>query len=168
MTTPRPRCRHALAAFVAAAVAAAPARAQLPAEPVALPGQPVGAAPAAVELQAEAEKLPAEELHIRTGIMLLAGLYKTLAQVQDAMSAQAAVAEVMRHSRELHAWAQSVTSLPPISEETARAYERRYLPAIRKLNDHLRAQGERLAASDYYGAQELSLALISLYSMAQQ
>lgn len=112
--------------------------------------------------------LPAEEQHLRAGIMLLAALYESLARVQDAASARAAAPEVTRLAGELHTWAQGVSSLPLLSEKEARTYERRYMPTIRRVNDHLRAQGERLAASDYYGSQELASALVSLYSMAQQ
>lgn len=115
-----------------------------------------------------ADRLPQEEQYIRAGIVLLGGLYNTLAQVQDHDSAQAAVATIVRLTRELQTWAQGVAALPPLSEETKTMYEVRYLPMIRQLNDHLRVQGERLAASDYYGSQDLSTALISLYCTTQQ
>lgn len=111
---------------------------------------------------------PKEELHIRSGVMLLASLYDVLAKVQDKASAQAAVPKIVRISRDLHAWGQAVASLPPLSEKEMRVYENRYLPIIRRVNDHLRAQGERLAAWEYYGSQDLEYALISLYTMAQQ
>lgn len=122
-------------------------------------------APAAA---AELPAMPTEEQHMRAGIMLLAALYDSLARVQDFAGAQAAAPEVARIARELHAWAQGVSALPPLGEKEVRAYERRYLPTIRRVNEHLRAQGERLSASDYYGSQDLAAALISLYSMAQQ
>lgn len=130
------------------------------------PAQQPAAEAAAVEPPLPA--LPAEELHLRTGIMLLAALQKTLAQVSDRQSAQAAVSEVVRLTRELHNWAQGVAVLPVLSKDEVQVYERRYLPAIQQLNDYLRAQGERLAASDYFGVQDLGLALIALYTMAQQ
>lgn len=112
--------------------------------------------------------LSAEEQHIRSGILLLASLYEALAKVQDHASAQAAAPTVVRLSRDLHVWAQGVSALPAVDAELLAVYEKRYLPAIRRINDHLRAQGERLAASDYYGSQDLASALVSLYSMAQQ
>ena len=105
---------------------------------------------------------------MRSGIMLLASLYETLAKVQDRPSAQAAALELVRLSRDLHSWAQGVSALPLLDEKEMRAYERRYLPVIQRVNDHLRVQGERLAASDYFGSQDLAQALISLYSTAQQ
>lgn len=149
-------CHHSLIAPAALALVAAglPCAAQQSAE--------------AMEGDLQAPVMPVEELHMRSGIMLLASLYESLARVQDFNSAQTAAPEVARLSRELHSWAQGVSALPPLGEKEVRAYERRYLPAIRRVNDHLRAQGERLAASDYYGSQELAAALISLYSMAQQ
>lgn len=137
----------------------------------AVPAVPFGAAPVADEAPPAALQtpaLPAEQQHIRSGILLLANLSETLARVQDFNSAQAAAAEVTRAAHALHSWAQGVSALPPLSEKDVRAYERRFLPIIRRVNDHLRAQGERLAASDYYGSQELAAALIALYSMAQQ
>lgn len=112
--------------------------------------------------------MPVEEQHMRSGIMLLAALYETLAKVKDHDSAQAAVPEISRISRDLHSWAQGVSALPPLGEKEMRTYERHYLPTIRRVNDHLRAQGERLAASEYFGSQDLASALITLYSMAQQ
>ena len=122
----------------------------------------------AMEADLQTPSMPMEEQHMRSGIMLLANLSEVLARVQDFNSAQAAAADVTRVARALHSWAQGVSALPPLGEKEVRAYERRYLPTIRRVNDHLRAQGERLAASDYYGSQDLAAALISLYSMAQQ
>lgn len=116
----------------------------------------------------EETPLPAGEMHIRTGIVLMGQIYKTLAQIQDSQSAQASVATIVRYTRELHVWAQAIASLPPLTDEMRHSYERRYLPIIQQLNDHLRVQGERLAASDYYGSQDLSTALISLYCAVQQ
>lgn len=123
---------------------------------------PVGEAPA------PETDLPKEEQHLRKGVMLLAALYDTLMKVQDQSSAQAAVPKIVRLTRELHAWGQGVTALPQLSEKEARTYESRYLPLINRVNEHLRAQGERLAAWEYYGSQDLEYALISLYTMAQQ
>lgn len=151
-----PPLRPSLALFTLMALAAS-----------ALPGAAQQSAEA-MEGDLQTPVMPMEELHMRSGIMLLASLYEVLARVEDFNSAQAAAPEVTRISRELHSWAQGVSALPPLGDKELRAYERRYLPAIRRVNDHLRAQGERLAASDYYGSQDLATALISLYSMAQQ
>lgn len=113
-------------------------------------------------------ELPTEEVHIRTGMMLLSTLYNTLAKVKDRETAQASVPGVVRLTRELHAWGQAMNTLPPLSEPDREMYETRYLPAIRRLNEHLRAQGERLAASEYFGSQDLAVSLISLYVTTQQ
>lgn len=118
--------------------------------------------------EAAASELPVEEVHIRSGIMILAKIYQSLASVQDRDSAQAAVPTLVQLTRELQAWGRGIANLPPLSESTRVAYEARYTSTIRKLNDHLRAQGERLAASDYFGSKDLSTALISLYVSAQQ
>lgn len=122
----------------------------------------------AVDSDMQLPTMSMQELHMRSGIMLLASLYETLAKVQDRPSAQAAALELVRLSRDLHSWAQGVSALPLLDEKEMRAYERRYLPVIQRVNDHLRVQGERLAASDYFGSQDLAQALISLYSTAQQ
>lgn len=114
------------------------------------------------------EQLSPEEKHLRIGIILLAQLCKTMSEVKDAHSAQSAVPIIVRLSRELHMWGQGLTHLPQRSEDAIRAYEQRYLPVIDKLNSHLRVQGERLAASSYFGSQDLSTALIALYSSVQQ
>lgn len=113
-------------------------------------------------------QLPAEELHIRAGIVILAKIYQSLAMVQDQATAQAAVPTLVQLTRELQVWGSAVANLPPLSEGAKATYEARYHPPIRKLNDHLRAQGERLAASDYFGCKDLSAALISLYVSVQQ
>ena len=114
------------------------------------------------------EQLPPEEKHLRTGIIILAQLCKTMSEVNDPQSAQAAVPIIVRLSRELHLWGQGIAQLPQRNETLMSTYERRYLPIIEKLNSHLRVQGERLAASSYYGSQDLPTALMALYSSVQQ
>lgn len=112
--------------------------------------------------------LPAAEQHIRSGIVLLHTLCTTLAKVQDHESAQGSVAIIVRITRELQTWAQGLAALPELTDEEKTLYETSYLPIIGQLNEHLRVQGERLAASDYFGSKDLSTALISLYVTAQQ
>ena len=112
--------------------------------------------------------LSPEELHIRSGIVILAKLYQSMARVQDHDTAQECVPVLVRLTGELQAWGQGVAMLPPLDDAAKSAYESRYLPVIRKLNDHLRTQGERLAASDYFGSQDLATALMSLYMSTQQ
>lgn len=114
------------------------------------------------------QELPREEVQIRSGIVLLGTLCNTLAKVQDHASAQAAVPGIVRLTRDLHAWGQAMNALPQLSESDKSMYEARYLPVIRRLNEHLRAQGERLAASEYFGSQDLAVSLISLYVTTQQ
>lgn len=109
-----------------------------------------------------------EEAHIRAGIVILGRLYNTLAHVRDADSAQAAVPVIVGLTRAVRSWGQAVTGLPLRSPEVIKTYEQRYLPIIDKLNGYLRAQGERLAASNYYDTQDLATALLALYSTVQQ
>ncbi len=117
--------------------------------------------------QESAPLLP-EEAHIRAGIVMLGKLYNVLAQVEDTASAQAAVPAIVGLAREMRSWGQAVAGLPLRGPEIIRVYEHRYLPIIEKLNGYLRAQGERLAASNYYDTQDLATALLALYSTAQQ
>lgn len=119
-------------------------------------------------LTEEAPLLPPEERHIRAGIVLLGTIYNTLARVNDAQSAQMAVPTIVRLTREVQTWAQGVAALPPLDDESRSLYEERYLPIITRINDYLRAQGERLAASGYFGSQDLSTALMSLYNTTRQ
>lgn len=113
-------------------------------------------------------EIPAAERQIRAGLVLLRSLCIALAAVQDRESAQASIPTIVRITRELQTWAQGMAALPPLSEEERSLYEMRYLPIIGQMNDLLRVQGERLAASDYFGSQDLATALISLYSITQQ
>lgn len=113
-------------------------------------------------------RLLPEEAHIRAGIVILGKLCNTLARVSDKASAQAAVPIIVGLSRDLRAWAQLLPSLPLRGQETISVYEHRYMPIIGKLNAYLRVQGERLAASNYYDAQDLATALLTLYTTAQQ
>lgn len=133
-----------------------------------LPLLPAAAVEGDTTLTDTAPLLPPEEQHIRAGIVLLGSLYNVLAQVNDPQSAQAAVPTIVRLTREIQTWAQAVTALPPLDAEKRTLYEVRYLPTIQRINDYLRVQGERLAASDYFGSQDLSTALISLYWTTQQ
>lgn len=132
-----------------------------------LPVLPAQQAGSNITLPTEPE-IPAEEMQIRAGVVLLGMLYSALAKVHDHTSAQSAVPTIVRLTRELHTWGQTMNALPPLSESDRGMYEARYLPAIRRLNEHLRAQGERLAASEYFGSQDLSTALVSLYCTTQQ
>ena len=114
-----------------------------------------------------APALPLPEQRVRVGIILLGELEQVLARVNDHDSAEASVAPVMRLLDKLRYWAQSFTALPPLSEEERCLLEDRYLPVIRKLNERLRSQGERLAAAEYYGSHKLPAALVHLALLNQ-
>lgn len=107
------------------------------------------------------------EQRVRAGIILLGELEQVLARVNDHDSAEASVAPVMRLLEKLRYWAQSFTALPPLSAEERDLMENRYLPVIRKLNERLRSQGERLAAAEYYGSHKLPAALVHLALLNQ-
>lgn len=124
--------------------------------------------PAEQQVGEQDDKLPPEEKHIRTGIILLAKLYKVMEGVRDETEAKIAVPVIVEIMRALREWGQMVPTLPLRSPEEMSVYENRYLPIIRKLNDHLRVQGERLAAANYYESQDLLDALLLLYSTLQQ
>lgn len=111
---------------------------------------------------AAAQALPLPEQRVREGLILLATLHDTLAGIQDQATADAAVAPLMRLQQQLQDWAQSFTTLPPLSEQEQQAYEERYLPIIKKLNARIRTQGDRLAAAEYYGSRDLPAALMHI------
>ncbi len=115
------------------------------------------------------EKLPLSpaEAHLRTGVVMLAKLYKCLADVKDSQTAQSAVPGVVQVTRDLQTWIQTLYSMKQNTEEQE-AIERVYVPIIEKLNSYIEVQGERLSAANYYGSQDLATALTALYVMAQQ
>ncbi len=134
--------------------------------PMSATGQQAGTS--SPEVREEEATLPPEEKHIRTGIILLAKLYKTLTGVEDGTSAQAAVPIIVELTREMQEWGQMVPTLPLRDQEVIDAYELKYMPVIRKINDYLRVQGERLAAANYYESRDLLDALLALYSIVLQ
>lgn len=106
--------------------------------------------------------LPQSEQLIRAGIIMLDQVQKILSGVNDAETAEAAVAPLMRTEAALQEWARTFNALPPLAEEEQNAYEEVYLPIINKLNSRIRVQGERLASAEYYGSRNLPAALIRL------
>lgn len=106
--------------------------------------------------------LPQSEQLIRAGIIMLDQVQKTLSGINDAETAEAAVAPLMRTEAALQEWARAFNALPPLAEEEQNAYEEVYLPIINKLNSRIRVQGERLASAEYYGSRNLPAALIRL------
>ncbi len=117
--------------------------------------------------QSQEPKLEAGEGRIRAGIVLQGILHDTLAGVKDKESAEAATGAIMRLSREMQAWAQGFAALPPLDEETRALYEDKYLPIIRQMNNRIKAQGERIAAAEFYGSQNLPAALVRLVQAMQ-
>lgn len=106
--------------------------------------------------------LPEGEARIRGGIILLGNLCQNMAAINDYNSAETAVPGIMRLCEELKLWMQSFNSLAPLTELEAQVYEERYLPTIRKINNIIEAQAERLGAAEYYGSKNLPAALVRL------
>ena len=116
---------------------------------------------------APAPLLPEGEQRIRTGIMMMADLYKCMASVRDKDSAEAAVPQIMRLCESFSKWPQSFTNLPPLSEPEIQAYEDRYLPTINRINKMIEEQADRLSAAEYYGSLNLPAALVRLLQIHQ-
>lgn len=125
-------------------------------------------APTAPVIQQEAApELSPGEQRIRAGIVLLGVLLETMTKVQDRDTAEAAVAPIVRLSREFRTWGQVFASLPPLDEETQSVYEKRYLPIINKLNERIQLQADRIAAAEFYGSANLPAALVKLVNSVQ-
>ena len=103
------------------------------------------------------------EAHLRTGVVMLAKLYKCLEGVKDSNTAQSAVPGVVQITRDL----QTLYGMKEESDEQE-ILERTYVPIIEKLNSYIEVQGERLSAANYFGSQDLATALTALYITAQQ
>lgn len=132
-----------------------------------VPAQGIPAAPVAESTSSAAAPtapaaLPLPEQRVREGLVLLSTLHDTMARIQDNDSAEAAVAPLMRLHRALQEWTQTFTTLPPLTEQEQQAYEERYLPLFKKLNNRIRTQGERIAAAEYYGSRDLPAALMHI------
>lgn len=127
---------------------------------------PVQAGPPMNQPQQHSTLSPGEA-RIQAGIVMLGVLHNTLASVKDKDSAEEATASIMRFSRELQEWSQGFSALPPLDEDTRMTYEEKYLPIIRQLNNRIRMQGERIAAAEFYGSQNLPAALVRLVQSAQ-
>lgn len=111
--------------------------------------------------------LPEGEKRIRHGIILLGTLCQRMGEIKNHDSAEAAVPHMMRICEELKIWSQSFTNLPPVSSLEIQVYEERYLPAIRKINQLMEAQADRLAAAEYYGSRNLPAALVRIAQINQ-
>lgn len=117
--------------------------------------------------QATEPLLPEGEQRIRTGIMMMADVYKCMASVRDKESAEAAVPQIMRLCETFSKWPQSFANLPPLSEPEIQAYEDRYMPTIQRINKMIEEQADRLAAAEYYGSLNLPAALVRLLQIHQ-
>ena len=115
----------------------------------------------------KAEEPSPGEVRIRAGIVLLGVLHDTLARIQNTETAEAAVPDIMRISRELQVWGQGFAALPPLDETTQSDYEKKYLPIINKINESIRIQAERVAAAEFYGSENLPAALVRLVNSVQ-
>ena len=112
-------------------------------------------------------QLPEAQQRIITGMLLLQQLYQSMAEVTDNDTAEAAVPKLMKLNEELRLWSQSFVNLPPLSEPEVAAYEERFLPAIRRINQAIEAQAGRIAAAEYYGSRNLPAALVRIAQIAQ-
>ena len=112
-------------------------------------------------------QLPEAQQRIITGMLLLQQLYQSMAEVTDNDTAEAAVPKLMKLNEELRLWSQSFANLPPLSEPEVAAYEERFLPAIRRINQAIEAQAGRIAAAEYYGSRNLPAALVRVAQIAQ-
>ena len=117
--------------------------------------------------QATEPLLPEGEQRIRTGIMMMADVYKCMASVRDKESAEAAVPQIMRLCETFSKWPQSFANLSPLSEPEIQAYEDRYMPTIQRINKMIEEQADRLAAAEYYGSRNLPAALVRLLQIHQ-
>ncbi len=109
---------------------------------------------------AEQVQLPEGEKRLRRGIILLSELYQCMAQVNNKATAEAAVPKIMQLNEELQKWTQAFNNLPPLTEPEVLLYEDRYLPIIRKINNLIKDQADRLGAAEYYGSINLPAALV--------
>jgi hypothetical protein len=119
--------------------------------------------------QKEAPKpvLPEGELRVRSGIVILGKICQIMAEINNNETAEASVPKLMQLLEEMQTWSQSFSNLPPLSEPEVRAYEERYLPAIRKINNILEAQAARIAAAEYYGSRNLPAVLVRFVQLGQ-
>ena len=124
------------------------------------------AAPAPQQTGAQ-EVSPAEN-HVRAGVVILAKIHDELAKVQDRDTAEAAVAPLMRLGEELTLWAKAAATLPQLSDLERMEMEDRYMPVIKRVNDRIKSQGERIAAAEFYGSRNLPAALVHIVQATAQ
>lgn len=117
---------------------------------------------------ADLSQLPEGQQRLIGGLILLQKLYICLSGITNNDTAEAAVPTLMQLNDQLRQWSGSFSSLPPLSEPEVLAYEDRFLPAIRKMNQGIEAQAARIAAAEYYGSRNLPAALVRLAQIGHQ
>ena len=130
------------------------------AEPAPAPAQPAQ--------QEEARAISPAENHIRAGIVITAKVLDVLSKIQDRDTAEAAVAPLMRLGEELTLWAKAAATLPQLSDLERMEMEDRYMPVIKRVNDRIKSQGERIAAAEFYGSRNLPAALVHIVQATAQ
>ena len=88
--------------------------------------------------------------------------------MQDRDTAEAAVAPLMRLGEELTLWAKATAALPALSDLERMEMDDRYLPVIRRVNERVKSQGERIAAAEFYGSRNLPAALVHIVQATAQ
>lgn len=130
------------------------------AEPAPAPAQPAQ--------QVEARAISPAESHIRAGIVITAKVLDVLSKIQDRDTAEAAVAPLMRLGEELTLWAKATATLPQLSDLERMELEDRYMPVVKRVNDRIKSQGERIAAAEFYGSRNLPAALVHIVQATAQ
>ena len=118
--------------------------------------------------QEEARAISPAENHIRAGIVITAKVLDVLSKIQDRDTAEAAVAPLMRLGEELTLWAKAAATLPQLSDLERMEMEDRYMPVIKRVNDRIKSQGERIAAAEFYGSRNLPAALVHIVQATAQ
>ena len=124
--------------------------------------------PAQPAQQEEARAISPAESHIRAGIVITAKVLDVLSKIQDRDTAEAAVAPLMRLGEELTLWAKAAATLPQLSDLERMEMEDRYLPVVKRVNDRIKSQGERIAAAEFYGSRNLPAALVHIVQATAQ
>lgn len=132
------------------------------AEPAPAPAQPAQAS------QEEPRAVSPAENHIRAGIVITAKVLDVLSKIQDRDTAEAAVAPLMRLGEELTLWAKATATLPQLSDLERMEMEDRYMPVIKRVNDRIKSQSERIAAAEFYGSRNLPAALVHIVQSTAQ
>lgn len=117
---------------------------------------------------ADLSQLPEGQQRLIGGLILLQKLYVCLSGITNNDTAEAAVPTLMQLNEQLRQWSGSFSNLPPLSEPEVLAYEERFLPAIRKMNQGIESQAARIAAAEYYGSRNLPAALVRLAQIGHQ